>query len=150
LTEPSSLRVVGLALLAASLAACGPVPGGGLDGTLTPAPPHWSSAIDGGRSFCEVESRPSDPHSIQLDCFLVDDRLYVQSHRWAFAPWWPVESWAAIWIEHPEVRVRIGSALYELRAVHVTESSERESILAHRGYDPAPEGIAVFRFDRRE
>ncbi len=144
------VRTLRLALFAALLAACGPVPGGRLEGTLAPTPSDWSTALGGERSFCEVETRPADPHSIQLDCFLHDGRLYVQSHRWALASWWPVESWAAIWIEHPEVQVRIGSALFELRAVHVTDALERDPILESRGYDPIPEGIVVFRFDRRE
>ena len=144
------LRVIGIALLPLLLGACGPVPGGRLEGTLTPTPPAWSSVLEGERGICEVESRPADPHSIQLDCFLHDGHLYVQSHRWAFASWWPVESWAQVWRAHSAVRVRIDSSLFELRAVHVTEPAERSSVLESRGYEPIPEGIAVFRFDRRE
>jgi hypothetical protein len=106
--------------------------------------------LEGERAFCEIESRPSDPHSIQLDCFLRDGALYVQSHRWVFASWWPVESWAAIWVENPQVQLRIDGALFELLAVRVTEPVERDVILKLRGYDPVPEGIAVFRFDPRE
>jgi len=53
---------------------------------------------------------------------------------------WPTKSWAAIWLEHPEVRVRIGSSLYELLAVHVTDPAERGPILESRGYDPIPDG----------
>ncbi len=137
-------------LLVALFLGCGPVPGGSLPGTLTSPPSDWSSLLDDGRTFCEIESRPADPHSIQLECFLHEGGLYVQSHRWALASWWPVESWAAIWIEEPQVRVRIGAALFELRAAYVTEPAERDPILKLRGYDPVPDGIAVFRFDPRE
>lgn len=139
-----------LALLALLLAAaCGPVPGGSLKGTLTPVPADWTQALGGDRAFCEIESRPADPHSIQLECFLHEGNLYAQSHRWALASWWPVTSWAATWIAHPDVKVRIGNALYEVRAVHVTEPTEREAVLSFRGYQPVPEGIAVFRFEAR-
>ncbi len=136
-------------LIAALSLGCGPVPGGSLSGKLTPPPSEWLTLFDGDRTFCEIESRPADPHSIQLDCFLHEGRLYVQSHRWVFASWWPVESWAAIWIEEPQVRVRIGAALFELRAAHVTEPAERDLILRLRGYDPVPDGIALFRLERR-
>ena len=139
------LRVIVLALLAA----CGPVPGGALGGRPTDVPADWSSAVEGGHAFCAVESRPEDPHSIQLDCFLYDGSLYAQSHRWAQASWWPVTSWAAVWLEHPDVNVRIGDALYPLVATPVTESPKRENILAFRGYDPVPAGIVLFRFDSR-
>ena len=81
--------------------------------------------------------------------FPVRESAYVQSHRWVFAPWWPVESWAEIWIKEPDLVVRIDGVLYELMAVHVVEPAERNAILVSRGYDPVPEGIAVFRFDVR-
>lgn len=139
-----------LALLALSLAlGCGPVPGGALGGTETQQPPDWPAALGGDRALCEIESRPEDVHSIQLECFLVDGQLYAQSHRWALADWWPVESWAAIWLEHPDVRVRIGERIYALRAVRVTDAALREPILRERGYDPIPEGVVLFRFEAR-
>jgi hypothetical protein len=139
----------GAAIAVLLIAGCGPVPGGALSGSAAPVPADWSPLLDDGRSFCEVESRPQDPHSIQLECFLWGDHLFVQSHRWARASWWPVQSWAEIWIEHPDVRVRIGDELFDLRAVHVTDPREREAVLRFRGYDPAPDGIAVFRFEPR-
>ena len=142
------LRTPMLLPLAFALA-CGPIPGGRLSGKITEPPPAWKNVLDGGHGFCEIESRPADPHSIQLDCFIYEDALYAQSHRWALAPWWPVESWAAIWIANPDVKVRIGDAIYELTAVQVQERAERDAILRLRGYDPPPEGIVVFRFDPR-
>ena len=136
----------GIAMLCLVLgAACGPVPGGTLSGKVTPAPSDWSTAVPDKR-FCEIEARPADPHSIQLECFRFEGGLYVQSHRWALASWWPVQSWAAVWIEHPDVRVRVGEAIYELRASRVTAPPERTAILKFRGYEPPPDGIVVFRF----
>jgi hypothetical protein len=46
--------------------------------------------------------------------------------------------------------IRVGSSLFELTAVHVTDASEREPVLAARGYEPVPDGIALFRFDPRD
>ena len=133
----------------AGAAACGPVPGGSLSGTVSAPPEAWSTLLEDGRAFCEIESRPTDPHSIQLDCFLYEGDLYVQSHRWALESWWPGSSWAAIWIEQPELRVRIGDEIFELEAVRVSEPSQRAQVLDLRGYDEAPDGIVVFRFDPR-
>lgn len=138
------------ALLAVACLACGPVPGGSLSGTVTPAPSAWSADLPDGKRICEIESRPEKPHSVQLECFLYDGQLFVQSHRWALASWWPVESWAAIWIAHPEVKVRLGSELFELQAVRITDAAQRESVLRFRGYDPVPPGIVLFRFDPRD
>ncbi len=138
-----------LALALPVLAGCGPVPGGALDGTVAPVPEEWSAALGGDRAFCEIESRPTDPHSIQLECFVVDGVLYAQSHRWALAEWWPTESWAAIWLEHPDVRVRIGERIFELRAVREMDAAVREPILKDRGYDPVPDGIVLFRLEPR-
>ncbi len=136
-----------VALLAA--VACGPVPGGSLSGTAAPVPPDWSTALANGKEICEIEARPEDPHSIQLECFLYEGALFVQSHRWALASWWPVDSWAAIWLEHPEVRVRIGEQLFDVKAVRITDPQLRSAVLVHRGYEPVPDGVVVFRFDPR-
>jgi hypothetical protein len=136
-------------LALASLAACGPVPGGSLGGQPAAVPASWSSAVEGDRTFCEVEARPEDPHSIQVECFLHQGALYVNSHRWVQSSWWPVQSWAVVWMEHPDVKVRIGESIYPLVATPVTASPERETVLAFRGYDPVPPGIVLFRFDPR-
>ena len=144
-----SERAAALLLAGALLsAACGPIPSGTLAGEPAPPPASWEEVVE-ETGFCEVESRPSDPHSIQLYCFVHEGGLYVQSHRWALAPWWPTTSWAAIWLEHPDVTVRIESSLYQLRAVQVTESEGRSVVMASIGYDPPPEGIVLFRFEPR-
>ena len=145
-------RITTFALVAsiAAALACGPVPGGVLSGKDAQFPADWSPYLEDGRAFCEIESRPSDPHSIQLDCFLFEGELHVQSHRWALSTWWPVESWAAIWIQQPLVRLRIGQQIFDVRAELVSTPVERIPVLEHRGYDPVPDGIAVFRFVPRE
>jgi hypothetical protein len=142
------MRLVSLVLLALAVA-CGPVPGGSLEGEPAPLPADWSSVLGGDRALCEIEARPADPHSIQLECFSYEGALYVQSHRWVNAPWWPVKSWATVWIEHPEVRVRIDDSLYDLVATALPAGEQRTAILGQRGYDPVPDGIVLFRFDPR-
>jgi hypothetical protein len=140
--KPASLVVLVFAL------ACGPIPGGSLDGAPAEVPSDWSAAMGADHALCEIESRPADPHSIQLECFVYEGQLHAQSHRWALASWWPVESWAAIWIAQPDVKVRLDDDLFELRAVQITDPAQRDAILRFRGYEPPPDGIVVFRFDR--
>jgi hypothetical protein len=138
---------LGAVLLA--LAACGPVPGGTLAGSSAPVPAEWAPTLGGDKAFCEIESRPADPHSIQLECFLLDGKLYVNSHRFVRSSWWPARSWALIWLEEPAVKVRIGDAIFALDAREVQDAAERDKVLRHRGYDPPPAGILVFRFEPR-
>jgi hypothetical protein len=135
------------ALLALALG-CGPIPGGALSGEAAAPPASWSDALGGERAMCEIEARPARPHSIQLECFTRGGELYVQSHRWALAAWWP-ESWAEVWLAEPDVRVRIAGALYPLRAERVSDAALREALLEERGYDAVPPGIVLFRFAPR-
>lgn len=125
---------------------CGPFPAGKLSGTPAPFPENWGALTEGLDGICEIESRASDPHSIQLQCYTYARKLYVHSHRWALASWYPVESWAEIWLEEPAVRVRLGDSLYALEAVAITEPALRAAVLSSRGYDPVPEGIVLFEF----
>jgi len=144
-------ELLGLGIVAGLVfVGCGPIPGGALDGERASAPADWGAFRGGEGAICEVESRSADPHSIQLYCFVHDGGLYAQSHRWALAPWWPTQSWASIWLEHPDVRVRIGDMLFDLLAVPVTRPEVREPVIASLGYDPVPDGIVLFRFDPRE
>jgi hypothetical protein len=137
-----------VAALAAIALGCGPIPGGALSGEAAPAPATWSEALGGERAMCEIEARPSRPHSIQLECFTRSGELFVQSHRWALARWWP-ESWAKVWLAEPDVRVRIAGRLYALRAERISDEALRAALLKERGYDPVPPGIVVFRFAPR-
>ncbi len=139
------LLAVGLALAPA----CGPVPGGKLAGTERPVPRDWASTLPGGKEICEIEARPANPTSIQLECFAYEGHVYAQSHRFALSKWWPVTSWAAVWIENPDVTVRLGDDLYKVTAVRVGDAAERRPVLRFRGYDPVPEGIVLFRFEPR-
>ncbi len=144
-------RAAGLAALAALLiaAGCGPVPGGRLGGDVEALPTDWAPLTEGLSGICEIEARPEDPHSIQLQCYEFDGALYVHSHRWALSSWYPFTSWAAIWLDHPEVRVRFDDAIYELHAERVVDAPLRQEILRSRGYDPVPDGILLFHLRPR-
>lgn len=98
--------------------ACQPIllfPGGALDGSLDSAPSDWAftDAID----TVQLETRPSDPYSVNIWVIALDNELYV--HAGANR---------SEWVEHlevdPNVRIRIGEKIYKLIATRVEEATE--------------------------
>lgn len=119
-------------LLVMALGCGGPVlmfPGGRLSGEVVEDIDDYSFAAD---SFIDLETRPNDPYSVELNYTVKDGRLYVD----------PAEGRA--WLEHiredPNVRVRIGGKVYPLRAVLVEDPVELEGF---------PEDRFIYRLDPR-
>jgi hypothetical protein len=143
-------RFVLLALLPVGVA-CGPLwmlPGGRLSGEVSPTPSDWSfsEAVE----TVQLETRPEDPYSVNVWGAGIGDRFYLASGKGGDA------RWAQYIDEDPEVRLRVGSTLYELRAVRVEAEAERERFLAalERKYDWQPDGNEgenawLFRLDPR-
>lgn len=142
-----------IALLAAMLlfAACdGPfltIPGGALEGSARPVPSDWVFTDE--ISTIEVETRPTDPYSINIWAVAMDDRLYL--HAGANRTRW-VRNLEA----EPSVRVRIEGSVYDLTASRVRDPGEFAdfSDAFERKYDQRPrnENVAeayVFRLSRR-
>lgn len=114
--------VVATSLLAA-LACGGPmvmIPGGALRGDIVAEPvTDWSFADD---RFVDLEVRPSDPYSVELNYTVRDGMLYID----------PAEGrrWLDYIRDDPNVRVRFDGRVYSARAVLVDDPAERE------GFDP--------------
>ena len=116
------------------LAGCGgPLfvfPGSELTGEVVEEPvADWSFVDD---VWFELETRPDDPYSVQLNYFVKDGKLYID----------PAEG--RVWLEHirrdPRVRARFDGKIYPLRAVLVGLPGEVE------GFD---EDRFVYRLDPR-
>ena len=127
-------RWLGCLILVAVLPGCGgPVfifPGGTMRGDVVSEPiTDWSFVED---AFVDVEFRPDDPYSVELNYFVKDGRLYVD----------PADG--RKWLEYlradPRVRVRFGNSIYERTAVLVEDEAELE------GFDPTR---FVYRLDPR-
>lgn len=122
-------------LLACSfVAGCGGpfflIPGGQLSGEVVNEPvADWSFVTD---RFVDLETRPSDPYSVEVNYFVKDGNLYID----------PAEGRA--WLENiredPRVRVRFGGRIYPLIAVRVDRAEELEGFDADR---------IVYRLDPR-
>jgi len=127
-------RWLGCLILVAVLTGCGgPVfifPGGTMRGDVVSEPiTDWSFVED---AFVDVEFRPDDPYSVELNYFVKDGRLYVDPAA------------GRKWLEYlradPRVRVRFGNSIYERTAVLVEDEAELE------GFDPTR---FVYRLDPR-
>ncbi len=105
-------------------------PGGALRGEVAGEPvSDWSFADD---AFIDLETRPGDPYSVELNYVVKDGRLYID----------PAEG--RTWLEHiradPRVRVRLGDRVYPATAVLVGRPGELE------GFDPER---FIYRLDSR-
>lgn len=140
-----------LAALALLLGGWGPwfiFPGGELTGAESEPPASWtfSDAID----TVQLETRPTDPYSVNIWITRVDAMVYV--HAGANR---------AAWVEHieadPNVRVQAGERIFPLRAARVRDAVEfaRFSDAYEKKYERRPrnENVAevyLFRLDPHE
>jgi hypothetical protein len=129
----------------------GPLAGGRLDGIERTAPTDW--AFSDEYSTIAVEVRPADPHSVTVVCFVSGGELYIPAQDAA------KKEWTQMALEEGRARVRIGDELYPIQLVKVEDASELEGAyqaasrkyprLAERGDGRIPEGVWLFRAERR-
>jgi hypothetical protein len=127
-------------MLAASLAGCGRpfvlLPGGALEGSTAAIPDSWSftDAVD----TVQLETRPTDPYSVNIWVIALDPDLYV--HAGASR---------STWVEHietdPNVRLRVSDSIYELVASRVDGQDEfdRFSDAYEQKYERRPRNESV-------
>lgn len=118
------LQFGGLCTLVAGVLACsGPlavIPGGQLSGQLAEAetvPADWSFAGEYG--FFKLETRPSDPYSVNIAFTVVGGALYAYAGA-------TETQWVKNMEKNPLVIVGMDGTLYPLRATRVTHSNEIE------------------------
>ena len=124
-----------IGVLASGLLGCGPlvmVPGGALSGTVQPVPSDWS--FSGAIETIQLETRPSDPYSVNLWGIGIGENFYVAAGS-------SENRWVSNISEDPSVRLRLGDDLYELRATRTKDPVELDAFLAalKRKYDHEPE-----------
>ncbi len=151
------IRLAVFALL--PLVACGPlgpIPGGRLSGAAGPSEvASWDAAADVENA--QLETRPSDPYSVNTWFAALGSELYVPTSM-ILGPKRPTKrSWVAHVAEDPRVRIRLGREVYERVAVRVTDAGEydraRAALEGKYGIEPEdrdPEReIWIFRLDPR-
>jgi hypothetical protein len=122
---------------------CGPIPGSRLGGAETSAA-GVDFSFAGGSSPCAIETRPADPHSVRASCFARGSTLYVRS---IFAP---RKRWPAYVAENADVRIRLEGKIYPMRAVRITDETERMRILSpDEPGNPPSETTWLYRLEPR-
>lgn len=130
----AALRLPVLVACALALAAChGPFlvfPGGELGGEVVSEPVSDWSFVDS--RFVDLEVRPQDPYSVELNYVVRDGQLFID----------PAEgrTWFDYLRQDPDVRVRFGDRIYPVTAVQVGAPGELEGFDADR---------YVYRLDSR-
>jgi len=121
--------------------------GGALTGEVADPPVDWTelNAVD----VMQLETRPSDPYSINIWAAGLGPHIYVATSE-------DGTSWTEFLAEERDVRLRIEGVVYELEAVPVVDAAERAAVAAEyvRKYDVDEEDNwvsvgQVFRLDRR-
>lgn len=111
--------------------ACGPlvmVPGGQLDGTPSEAPSDWS--FSDAVEVVQLETNPDDPYSVNIWGVASGGDFYVAAGD-------RESQWAQNMNADPRVRLKIGDALYELRAEATNDEADLDRFLtaAKKKYD---------------
>lgn len=98
----------------------------------------WSFTQDHSEISVETRTWYLIPHSVTIVCASSEGRLYVSAYR-------PAESrWAANVARDPNVRLKIGNAIYERRLKKVEDPEEQADIyrayVAKYGWELLPPG----------
>lgn len=122
-------HLAALALAAACATGCGPVgpfPGGALSGEPgDPTHSSWEFAAD--EETAQLETRPSDPHSVNIWFAALGSELYVPTSM-ILGPKDPTErDWVTHVAADPRVRIRLEGRVFDRTAVRVTDADELEA-----------------------
>ena len=121
--KPVSLTLLVL-LATVGAVACGPLvilPGGRLSGEVKPAPDDWS--FSDSVETIQLETRPTAPYSVNVWGVGVGSAFYIAAGD-------PESRWAGYIDEDPQVRLRIGAGVYEMRAIETRDADDRAAFLA--------------------
>jgi hypothetical protein len=129
----------------------GPLAGGVLTGNERPAPADWS--FTDVHETIAVEVGPSDPHSVTVICFVVDNELYIPAQGAAD------KAWTKMAIADGRAKVRIDGDLYAVELIRVEDPEMRETAfrsavekyprIAERASGGLPDSVWLFRAARR-
>ena len=112
-------------------------PGTRLSGELaTDQDTDWAFLEGRTRAWVETRTGYLVRHSITVNAWSADGTLYVGCRQC------DTKRWPKNVARDDRVRVKVGDALYERRAIRITDPAERQAVLGPRTAEP---GFAVFR-----
>ena len=112
-------------------------PGGRLSGSEEARPPaDWSAAA--AISTAQLETRPDDPYSVNVWGAGLGEYFYVTTRAEG-------ATWSRFIDTNPDVRLRLGDTIYNLRAVRVDDDVEGERVLVAYAskYESDPESMTA-------
>ena len=121
--------------------------GGALPGTVVDPPPDWSefNTID----IVQLETSPSEPYSVNIWMATIGSDIYVATGD-------DDTAWTVNIDDDRDVRLRIGTGIYELEASTIFDDREKQAVAAEYvtkyGLDAEDNWVLngqVFRLDRR-
>jgi hypothetical protein len=117
------MRIFTVVILATLLVSCSEprsmIPGGQLSGEVFATPLTWVDVPE----TIQVETRPSDPYSINIWGVGIGQHLYIATSDSG-------TTWSDFINADSDIRARVGSSLYELSATSITDPAERNSVAA--------------------
>jgi hypothetical protein len=143
------MRILTAVILATLLVSCGEplsmFPGGQLSGQVHAAPSTWVDVPE----TIQVETRPSDPYSINIWSVGIGQHLYIATSASG-------TTWSDFISTDSNIRARLGSSMHELDATSITDPAERSTVAAayvskyelDKDDNWVDEGL-IFRLDRR-
>ncbi|MFQ5416923.1 MAG: DUF2255 family protein [Myxococcota bacterium] len=135
---------IAIAMLIACAGCFGPEdarPGMFLSGEVAPTPSDWSFTDDHEQIAIQVQTPYLLPHAVTIWCASADGALYVGA-RDPETKHWP--AWAD---DHPDVRLRIGDRVYEVRLAPL-DGAEQIAVVRRayaKKYDLPPAGPGAGR-----
>lgn len=127
-------RITILAVLLIAQAGCEPKdrrPGLWLSGEVADTPDDWSFVVDYPEIFVETHPWYGIPFSVTTVIGTRNGRLYVPSIYDGEKPFPGNKYWNSVIADNPDVRLKIGDRLYEMRATWVRDIDEyREGVRA--------------------
>ncbi len=131
---PGLLRISAIGLLLLFAAGCEPKerrPGLWLSGEVVQAPDDWSFVADYPEIFVETHPWYGIPFSVTTVIGTRNGKLYVPSIYDGEKAFPGNKYWNSVIADNPDVRLKIGDRLYEMRATWVRDLAEyREGALA--------------------
>lgn len=148
LLYPAGAAALAAALwLGCSLGPIGPLSGGHLTGQEGTWPDDWTRTADIEQA--QLETRPEDPHSVNVWLVVVDGRAYLATSLLVGTETPDEREWVRNVAADPRVRLRVEGVVYPARLQVVGDPALRERIFAayHTKYpelDPSRSSAARF------
>lgn len=121
--------------------------GGVLSGPVEDAPVDWTELNQ--VEIAQLETNPSEPYSVNIWLAGIGSNIYVATGD-------DDTNWTVHIADNPDVRLRIDGTIYELEAEKVSDSAEKQTVIAAyvEKYpldeeDNWVQDGQVFRLDRR-